>query len=182
MYCFLAYVALRAPDVQTQHMLAYACLVILEAQQHGGRGWLDYDRIFRQQAALDCSLPWNCVHPSIQVTTLLSRPSGNSSFCSLCRGTDHAAYSCALAYLDPTQGRPHLSQPTPAAHPGTRTRPPLQGLVIGASWNRGACIRPSSCAFQHICATCHQHHRVRDCARTPPESIFKRPPPAWGPG
>ena len=34
-------------------MLAYARLLVREAQRHGGRGWLDYDRIFHQQAALD---------------------------------------------------------------------------------------------------------------------------------
>ena len=50
-YCFLAYVAIRAPDLQTQHMLAYARLVIREAQRHGGTAWLDYDRVFRQQTA-----------------------------------------------------------------------------------------------------------------------------------
>ena len=40
-------------------MLAYAHLKVREAQRHGGSGWLDYDRVFRQQEALDPSLRWN---------------------------------------------------------------------------------------------------------------------------
>ena len=41
-------------------MLAYARLMVREAQRHGGLGWLDYDRVFRQQAALDPSLRTRC--------------------------------------------------------------------------------------------------------------------------
>ena len=177
MYCFFAYIALQSPDVHTQQMLAYARLIIREAQRHGGRSWLDYNHIFRQQAGLDRSLPWNCVHPSIQASTLLSRPSGSSAFCSLCREPDHTADSCALTYLDPNQGHPHSPRlALSTAQPAVKPRISLQRHTICNSWNRGACIFPSSCIFQHICATCHQHHRARDCARTPPNSVFKRSP------
>ena len=37
----------------TRDQLAYARLSIREALQHGGIGWLDYDRAFHQQAAAD---------------------------------------------------------------------------------------------------------------------------------
>ena len=37
-YCFLAYIAIRADDPGTRHMLAYARLVVREAQRHGGGG------------------------------------------------------------------------------------------------------------------------------------------------
>ena len=49
-YCFMGYMALRTA---TRDQLAYARLLIKEAQRHGGLGWLDYDRAFRQQAATD---------------------------------------------------------------------------------------------------------------------------------
>ena len=52
-YCFLANTAIRSPDPTTREMLAYARLVIRESPRHGGSGWLQYDRVFRQQAALD---------------------------------------------------------------------------------------------------------------------------------
>ena len=50
----------------------YALLMIREAQRHGGQGWLVYDRVFRQQAALDPSFQWNVLHPAIQASTLFT--------------------------------------------------------------------------------------------------------------
>lgn len=58
-YCFLGYMAICTTDPATRDQLAYARLLIKEAQRHGGQGWLDYDRAFRQQAAADPSLRWN---------------------------------------------------------------------------------------------------------------------------
>ncbi len=55
-YYFLGYMAIRTTDPSTREQLAYACLLIKEAQCHGGQGWLDYDRAFRQQAEGDPSL------------------------------------------------------------------------------------------------------------------------------
>jgi hypothetical protein len=43
LYCFLAYVAIRTA---TRDMLAYARLVIHEAQRHRGVGWLTTIRSF----------------------------------------------------------------------------------------------------------------------------------------
>ena len=56
-YCFLTYMAVRTSDQATQGRLDYARLIVHEALRHGGRDWLDYDDLFRQQAALDPSLP-----------------------------------------------------------------------------------------------------------------------------
>ena len=72
-YCFLAYV---------RDVLAYAHLMVREAQWHGGSSWLDYDRVFRQQAALDPSLRWNTLHPVIQETTLIGHTAGSTLLCS----------------------------------------------------------------------------------------------------
>ena len=71
--CFLTFLAVGTSDPVTRERLAYAILIIREAMRHGGMGWLDYDRLFRQQAALDPSLEWNTVHPSLQATTILSQ-------------------------------------------------------------------------------------------------------------
>ena len=54
-YCFLGYMAITS-DPATRDQLAYARLIIREAQRHGGLGWLNYDRAFRQQAVGDPSL------------------------------------------------------------------------------------------------------------------------------
>lgn len=49
-YCFLA---ITTADPTTRDQLAYAWLIIREAQRHWGSGWLEYDCTFRQQAVLE---------------------------------------------------------------------------------------------------------------------------------
>ena len=99
MYCFVAYVAMRGNDQGVCDMLAYTHLVIREAQRHEGLGWLDYDRVFRQQAALDPSLRWNTLHPGIQASTIVGRVAGSTILCTLCREPDHSTRQCTLLYL-----------------------------------------------------------------------------------
>ena len=100
-YCFLAYVALQTDDQKVKDQLAYARLIIREAQRHTGSGWLDYDRVFRQQAALDPALKWNSLHPGIQASTLVGQVANAHMLCRLCREPDHSANQCALWYLQP---------------------------------------------------------------------------------
>lgn len=159
MYCFLAYVAIRSPDPRTRDMLAYARLVIREAQRHGGSGWIDYDRVFRQQAALDPSLKWNCLHPGIQAATVAGQATGTRMFCTLCREPDHPRDQCALAYLQ-TQPNAAPALPTP---PRPRIQPRGLPNDICMSWNKGSCIYPNTCRYRHICATCSQRHMAKDC-------------------
>jgi len=98
-YCFLAYVALQSDDPLIRDRLAYARLIIREAQRHRGSGWLDYDKIFRQQAVLDSSMKWNLLHPAIQASTLIGQTANSQTFCRLCREPDHNAGQCALVIL-----------------------------------------------------------------------------------
>ncbi len=179
LYCFLAYVALKAEDPGVRDMLAYARLLIREAQRHGGNGWLDYDRVFRQQAAIDHTLRWNSLHPGIQASTLVGCASGPVTFCTLCREPDHTAELCALSYL---QSPASLLPPTPstAIPPVTSLRPrvpfkrrpeSLAGICV--SWNKGRCSFPNFCKYRHVCATCQQYHMARDCATTPADSEYK---------
>ncbi len=79
-YCYLAYVAILAPDAQTRNCLTYALLILREARRHGGTGWLEYDRVFRQQAALDPSMQWQ----ELDASTVLSSRDSSGVFCSLC--------------------------------------------------------------------------------------------------
>ena len=100
LYCFLAYTALQCPDKESKDRLMYACLIIGEAQRHGEQGWLAYDRIFLQQAALDPSLQW---HLAIQASTLFSIPPNASqgpsvhagTFCVPCWGHTIKKIECA---------------------------------------------------------------------------------------
>ena len=61
--------AVRTGDGYTRSIFVYAHLIIREAQKHGGSGWLEYDCVLRQQAALNPSVKWNELYPRISATT-----------------------------------------------------------------------------------------------------------------
>ena len=116
-YCFLTYAAVRSSDPQVRDLLTYGRLIIRESQRHGGNGWLEYDKVFHQQAALDESVQWNELNPSLFASTILSAHVGPSVFCSLCQEADHHASNCALAFF----------QAPPSQHP------PQQGHVAAVA-------------------------------------------------
>jgi len=179
-YCFLAYIGIQTTDTRTRDFIAYARLAIREAQRHGGSGWLEYDRLFRQQVAIDPSLQWANLHPGIQAATIVGRSSGPSSGCTLCREPDHTADNCALSYLQQPTPRTPFGGGT-GAHGGRQSdrapRPPARvetSKLICISWNRGTCAYPDTCRYHHICATCSRRHKAKDCAETPAGSFYKR--------
>lgn len=177
-YCFLGYMAIRTTDMATRDQLAYARLLIQEAQRHGGQGWRDYDRAFRQQAAADPLLRWNTLNPSLQASTMLGcRPSGQGNFCTLCRGVDHAQAQCALTCLQPSAT---VATTVPRTAGLGRRRPESSGRTC-ISWNRGTCLFQGTCTYKHVCASCQSsQHPARDCAKTPEVSIYKRIPHQGG--
>ena len=177
-FCFLAYLAVRTSDRETRDMLTYARLVIREAQCHGGAGWLEYDKWFRQQqAALTTPQPWCELNASLHAATVMSLRAGDRKLCRLCREADHSDTKCALASLHYPQPQHHLALATPLS-----SSPPASKRVarpetlerICASWNRGRCAFPGSCQFRHACATCKRKgHRARDCDETSADSPYK---------
>ena len=145
--CFLSFLAVGTADLVTRERLAYAILMIRESLQHGGSGWLQYDRLFRQQAAVDHTLPWNVINPGLQATTILAqRSAAGGQFCSLCQDCDHSTEQCALAQLQ--------HQPVETTGRGPTTR--LSTSRICHSWNEGACTHPGTCNFRHVCLNCFQ--------------------------
>ena len=82
-YCFLAYMANRTPDQATQRHLTYARVLLHEAMCHGGSGWLEYDKIFPQQAAIDPVCQWHELDARLFTTTVLGAKSGPGFFCTL---------------------------------------------------------------------------------------------------
>lgn len=168
LYCFLAYIGIQSSDQATRDMLAYSRLIIREAQRLGGVGWLDYDRVFRQQAAIDRTLPWNTLHPGIQASTLVGYAVGPRNFCRLCRGADHAAVDCALAYLQQQPPNRPTMAPASSGPPASFQGPPrrrrtVSSFNICSSWNQGRCIYPGTCTFRHVCSLCYQQHRALEC-------------------
>ena len=167
-YLVLLFPAICTTDPATRDQLAYALLLIREQQRHGGQGWIDYDRAFRQQAASDPSLRWNNLLPGLQAATILGQRSGQGAFCTLCRECDHTRAQCALAYLHP----PVSNGPVALRDPGVRRRSAVPNVCI--SWNQGACTYPGRCSYRHVYATCQQDHQAKDCAQTPEGSLYKQ--------
>ena len=177
-FCFVAYMSVRTTDPVTWDMLTYCRLIIREALRHGGRGWQDYDRTFRTQAAIDQSIRWNVILPDLQASTILGQRSSGGLYCTLCTGIDHASSQCALSVMQ----QPLITQPPIGTGRGTHFggRRPPRPRPICSSWNSGRCWYPGTCSFRHVCATCGQHHQARDCADTPPESQYRRSPRIHG--
>ena len=155
--CFLTFLAVGTSDPVTRDRLVYAVLLLREAMRHGGTGWMDYDRLFRQQAAINASLVWNAIHPGLQATTILNqRPGTVGTFCNICQEPDHVAAQCALAQLQ--------EQVTSRATSGSRS----SQKRICSSWNEGACIFPGTCSYRHVCSNCfHPSHKAKDCRSAP---------------
>ena len=109
--CFLAYAAVRTTDEHTRNLLTYGRLVV--SQRHSGPGWLEYDRIFRQHAALSASTVWHETNPSLHASTIPSYRAGPSRVCSICHEPDHTADACAMQVLQPAAPASVLQQPAP---------------------------------------------------------------------
>ena len=176
--CFLAYAAVKTTDVNTRNHLAYARLLIQEALRHGGMGWLDYDRVFRKQVAIDPTLQWNSLMPGLHTSTILSTRNGTGLFCTLCKGSDHPNTTCALTYLH-HQGMPPLAPTQTSTSSRRPPRRPESMLHICVSWNKGLCAYPGTCTYRHVCATCQEGHKAKECPKTLPESEYKTPSRPW---
>ena len=93
---------------------------------------MDYDQLFRQQACLDPTLPWNCLHPSLVASTTMGRHPGSGTFCTICQGFDHIQAHCSLAYLQnppPRDNSKGLCSEEPACH-GTRVSAVTTPLLV----------------------------------------------------
>ena len=135
--CFLTYLAVFTTDQATCERATYGLLVVREAMRHGGQGWLDYDRLFRQQAAINPSMQWNALHPELQAATILSQHTSGGTFCTVCQEHDHNASQCAMAQPQPSTIRTST----------TMSRQPGRSMGrICTSWNEGARIYPGSCS------------------------------------
>lgn len=173
---FSTYVAIQSqahPELVVSR-LGYMGNMMKEASRFGGEGWQTYDHIFRSQAAADATKDWTELSPSLMLS-YMHQGQGTlvKTSCSLCHEVDHSSYTCALAPLSaPSHHWPTLKKSVPPPLP---SRLP-DGSQLCISWNQGYCIAPGRCRFKHLCGSCGEAHIARDCAQTPEDSIFKRPP------
>ena len=180
-WAFTTYVAIisQAHPNLTISRLAYMRNILREANRLGGSGWRTYDYVFRSQAAVDTTMDWAELNPTLALSYLQHTP--NSPHlpripCSLCQEPDHVSSSCALAPLatpsqhwPPKKGPPLSPKPLPSKLP--------DGSQLCVSWNQGLCSAPGPiCRYKHVCGSCGEDHQAKGCRLTPEGSIFKRPP------
>ena len=167
------------PGIKTRNLLTYGQLVLREAPHHGGPGWLEYDKIFRQHATLDLSVQWIEQNLSLHTSTIMTYQAGSSQCCVLYHEPDHGAHSCALLDLQayppplPPASRDSTGNQNQSTEPICCTARPETLERICISWNHGHCTFLSS-SFRHVCATCKRRgHRAKDCNETLADLSYK---------
>ena len=178
MGAFLIYMAVMndAHPEKTKSLLVYMRSLVEEARRNKGFNWRGYDTIFRRNAGVDKDKDWATLDHSLHAACLSvsagKTEKGASMLCSLCAGADHSAALCALKSLQQATSMPPNLVPPPRSPPGGSSSPRV-GPHICLLWNRGRCAFPGVCNFT---ATCRGSHPAKDCADTPLDSAFKRPP------
>ena len=171
---FTTYIAIlsEAHPNRTKDLLAYMRLIVREARR-SNRGWLSYDRIFRQNAAANPSISWANLDPSLHSSFCIGSEAP-PTLCAHCNELDHMSEECAIAKNMGDSAKPPDMGPSQATRPfRTLKKAPTKKICL--SWNSGKCMLPGTCEYHHECATCHAAHRARDCELTPADSVFKRP-------
>ena len=166
--CYLMFMATRIAHPETRDMVAYGLIVTHLVRKHGGRGWLSYDSLFRQQVAAGTALPWTELNSSLMAATVLQNGSSlvggfsGGQSCTLCLSSDHVRSSCALFALEPTKGA--------ATQQNAESRRPRPYRMSDANgichrFNRGTC-QSSQCRYDHVCSGCFAPgHNQLQCPR-----------------
>ncbi len=177
--CFNTYtcvVVSKAPD-KFKPLTAYQSMVIRETRRFGFRGWLQYDHLFRQQAARSSSTTdWERLNPALYALSFLSRQRGDSQTCSNCMCSDHPTSLCALQKRGSTAGESRRPWQRERPGPSTAARPAgKRQSRICYSWNDGKCSRAPNCSYRHICLHCEGDHKAAECSRKQPRLDREEP-------
>lgn len=172
---FTTYVAVIVKEhpQKCQQLLAYHATILIEALCFGCKGWLSYDRMFREHIEKDPSASWSMLHPMFYSLSFLSQRV-EALTCPRCMAPDHVKSDCALASLESAQEQPRSRQADSGRQPGpnrkrfrrdgtpTSQAPPKTSYCF--SFNEGQCFRhPKPCDREHKCIRCGKEHRMVDC-------------------
>ena len=191
--CFSTFAAIlgQKHPGKLKELLAYQATVIIEASRFNGRGWLPYDKMFRENVAKHPDTDWSSINPMFYSLTYLNQKV-DARTCTKCMGPDHSLQECALNSLD----QPQLLTPplTPSAsfqrsqeprfrqqqQSAQKSAPPRKRAKREGtpnplsdsnsfcfSWNEGQCSRyPKECPRRHQCIRCGGEHQLSGCTAT----------------
>ena len=167
---YAAVVSVKHPDRVLQ-LLAYQTTIVRETRRCGGRGWLSYDAMFRQQAAISPSVDGSKLNNSLYSTTFLQQQNGRGRTCVHCMETDHSSQDCALAPLHTVlHNNNPREEPSSDANMDKVRSNRNRGTKVCYSWNDGRCAVPY-CRYRHNCTKCSSPFpkalpREKGCARS----------------
>ena len=173
---YIAVVGQAHPD-RVADMLAYMRLIIRRPANMEAMGGLHMTWCHERK-----SDPWNYIDPSLHTAYIGGQGLPPLTSCRYCNKVDHCSEDCAIApTLTPTK-TPTFREPDRSQSFRSAKRPPTSsqgasGLPqkrISISWNKGRCLFPGACSYQHICASCQASHPAKDCPLTPADSAFKQ--------
>ena len=85
--CFLAFMAAKTESKEVRDLAAYGQIVLHLAGKHGGKGWMAYDKLFRQQQSAGATMPWVELNPS---ATVLGNSGEQGRICTLCMASEYS--------------------------------------------------------------------------------------------
>ena len=174
---FTIYVSVRAAHdpALIPELMAYMYTIVRASQDFGGTSWVNYDTVFRRQAAATGMTAWSRVNGTLH-HICFNGPRRQALRCDLCLAATHRTEDCVLG--DPEQDslsrlrtleamvRSLTSRQTtnhPQASVNNPQAPPIRpsGEVCRA-WNRQEC-HFRRCRHTHICSNCGGNHPAVLC-------------------
>ena len=171
--CFSTYVAIIAKEhpEKFQQLLAYHAIILIEAFRFRCKGWLSYDKVFREHIEKEPDSNWSMLHPMFYSLSFLSQRV-EALTCPRCMAPD-------LSSLEPIQDQ-HCSQDQHRSRQSDTGRqsgpsrkrfrrasiPTFQAppKIAYCFYNEGQCFRhPRPCDREHRCIRCGKEHRMVDC-------------------
>ena len=113
---FVAIVSKEHPD-KFRELLAYHATILIEALHFGCKGWLSYDKLFREDIEKEPKTHWSMLHPMFYSLSFLSQRV-EALTCPRCTAPDHSKSECTLSTLEPVQEPPRVRQPETGRQPG----------------------------------------------------------------
>ena len=130
---------------RAQDLLGYQAVIIDANMQYEGRGWMGYDRRFRQIAAADPSRKWSSLDSDLWNMSFagLAR---RTVYCQHCSVSSHTSEECV--WLNSQQGPPGMKK--------FADMPLSWEAPVCKSWNFSQSQECSfqGCKLQHICIYC----------------------------
>ena len=151
---------------RARDLLAYQGMILKASEEgqregHYSKAWLDYDIMFRRQAAVTKPEKWAQINNTIWNMCFLR----SADYWTTCKSRSHKTAECT-ANLPLNPFTPEHQRPLYAPAPPSLLPAPLNIRSIYClnwNWKRG-CTLPS-CKYAHLCAICNQPHKAKECSK-----------------